>query len=49
MHWAARFNNVKITELLLNLGATYDQLDIDGNDPYLVAKKNMNMDAQNAI
>jgi len=42
LHWAARFNNVKVAQILLDYNAKWDMTDIDGFTPIDIARKNFN-------
>ena len=49
LHWAARFNNVKVAHLLLEASAKPDMTDIEGYTPTEVATKNLNPEVARAI
>ena len=49
IHWAARFNNVKVAKILLELGIKYTESDIDGLIPSSLARKNQNLDLEKII
>ena len=46
LHWAARFNNIKIAEKLLKLGIKYDTTDIEMQTPVDVAVRYRNLEIQ---
>jgi len=49
LHWAARYNNVKIMEILFELGINTCAKDIEGNTALTIAKKNQNFSFENKI
>ena len=38
LHWASRYNNKKVVEMLLKLKVSFDELDIEKNNPIDIAK-----------
>mmetsp|Transcript_1356 Transcript_1356/g.1773 ORF Transcript_1356/g.1773 Transcript_1356/m.1773 type:complete len:149 (+) Transcript_1356:669-1115(+) len=49
LHWACRFNNLKVAQKLLSLGIRYDQTDIEMQTPIEVARRYRNYEIETLL